>query len=141
MTWLRSRQTVIILSLLTFMVMLARIFLDFRYVAVEFEAAEAVMPFTLPYTIVGALIFGGWAGALIGAHDGRRWSMVALLVFALLTLSLGASTVFYLCPTPCTSAGGMLADVTSWGGFALGALSALSLGLALWQKEPVGAVV
>jgi hypothetical protein len=102
--WLRSGRAVVLLSTLSLLVMLERIFLDFRYVALEMEAPQAYMPFTAPYMVAAFLIIGGWLLALLAAVQGSRSAPIPLLLFNALGVFFAVSTVAILCPTPCQTA-------------------------------------
>lgn len=111
--WLWRGQTAIVLSAVTLLLFLERIFLDFRYVALEMEAVTDIMPFTAPYMAVSFVVFGLWLWGLMAAVRGKRGAFITLLLFNLLALLLAVSTLVYLCPTPCQT-GAPLADIIDW---------------------------
>lgn len=115
-------------SAILFLLFIERLFLDFRYVSLEMEAVDAILPFTAPYMAVAFVILGLWLWALLSAIRDRRTAFLPLLGFNLLGLIFGLATVLILCPTPC-STGAPLADVLDWAMVLIGAGSALSAGL------------
>jgi len=131
MSWLKKSNTVVILSTLSLLLMLERVFLDFRYVALEMEAPNAMMPFTAPYMAFALVIFGGWIWALLGAQRGGRGALIALLAFSLLNLVFGVSTVAVLCPTPCQTAA-PITDILVYAQIVVSPAAMLSAVLARW---------
>jgi hypothetical protein len=129
LTTLQSRRTAVILSALTLLLFMERIFLDFRYVALEMEAVDAVMPFTAPYMGVAFLVIGGWIWGLLAAQNGKRGALITLLLMNLLAVLFGVGTLVFLCPTPCAT-GAPIADVLDWTMTVVGIAAALSAGLA-----------
>lgn len=132
--WMQSTRTAILLSAATYVLFLERLFLDFRYVALEMEAVDAIMPFTAPYMGISLIIFGGWLWALLTAVQGKRGVFILMLVFNLLALLLGVSTLLFLCPTPCAT-GAPLADILDWTLSAVALLAAISARMAFWGTQ------
>jgi hypothetical protein len=136
--WLQRTGTAVTLSTVTLLLFLERIALDFRYVSLEFEAVDAVMPFTAPYVVVSFVIFGAWIWGLLAAVQGRRGGLIAMLACNLIALALGVSTVLFLCPTPCQT-GAPLADIIDWGIVAVGLTAIVSAGMAFWGRRSLQA--
>lgn len=132
--WLQSTRTAVTLSTLALLLFLERVILDFRYVSLEMEAVDAIMPFTAPYMVVAFFIFGFWVWALLAAVQGKRGAFITLLVFNLLTVLFGASTVLFLCPTPCQT-GAPLADIIDWSMIVIGLAGALSAGTNFRRRQ------
>jgi hypothetical protein len=78
--WLQRTGTAVTLSTVTLLLFLERIVLDFRYVSLEFEAVDAIMPFTAPYMLVALVIFGAWIWGLLAAVQGKRGALIVMLV-------------------------------------------------------------
>ena len=130
MNWLQNSRITIGLSTVTFLLFMERVFLDFRFVSLEMEAVDAIMPFTLPYMVAALFIFGGWIVALLFAVEGRRMAFGVLLGFNLLTIVFGLSTLLILCPTPCQT-GFPIADTLDWSMLIVGIVAAVSSFVAL----------
>lgn len=126
---IQDTGTAVTLSTVAFLLLLERVFMDFRYVSLEMEAARDIMPFTAPYMAFAFVIFGLWLWALLAAVQKKRRALMGLLVFNLLTLLFGASTLVVLCPMPCQT-GAPISDVLDWAMLVIGAISALSAGMA-----------
>lgn len=133
--WLQNNRTAVALSAVTFVLFLERLFLDFRYVSLEMEAVNAIMPFTAPYMGISAIIFGLWLWALLAAVQGKRGAYITMIVMNLLAALLGVSTLVYLCPTPCPT-GAPLADLLDWPMSVIALAAALSAGLAYIASRP-----
>jgi hypothetical protein len=138
MNWLTKNNTVVTLSTVSLLLMLERVFLDFRYVALEMEAPNAMMPFTAPYMAFAFLIFGSWIWALLAAQQGRRGALIALLALSLLNLVFGVSTVAFLCPTPCQTAS-PITDILVYAQIVVSLAAMVSAGLARWGSAPMTA--
>ena len=104
MNLLKTTKTTVVLSSLSLLLILERILLDFRYVAVEMEASLDYMPFTLPYMVFAFVIIGGWIWALLAVVKGSRGSLIGLVAFNALNLFFSVSTMTTLCPLPCGTA-------------------------------------
>ncbi len=138
--WFHSMRAAVVLSAAAFLLFLERVFVDFRYVALEMEAVDALMPFTAPYMAVGLVLFGGWLWGLLAAVQGRRGALIALLAFNLLTAVFGAATLLILCPMPCQTAA-PLSDIIDWGMLLVGLAAAASALMALRggrSSQPAG---
>lgn len=133
MDWLQKNGTVITLSVVSLLLMLERSFLDFRYVALEMEAVDAIMPFTAPYMVFGFLLFGGWIWALLAAVQGKRGALILLLAFSLLNLVFGLLTITVLCPTPCQTAR-PITDLLVYAQIVVSLAAVVSAGLARWGR-------
>ena len=131
--WLKRTQTAVMLSTLTLLLFLERVFLDFRYVSLEMEGINDLMPFTAPYMAFALLIFGGWIWGLLAAVQGRRGALITLLAFNLLSLVFGVSTAAILCPTPCQTAF-PITDILVWLQIVVSLLAVVSAGMARWGK-------
>jgi hypothetical protein len=134
MDWLKRNRTVVTLSTVSLLLMLERVFLDFRYVALETEAPNAVMPFTAPYMAFAFLLFGGWIWALLAAQRGGRWALIVLVAFSLLNLVFGVSTIAILCPTPCQTAA-PITDILVYAQIVVSLAAILSAGAAWWETR------
>lgn len=138
MDWLKKNNTAVMLSTLSLLLMLERVFLDFRYVAMEMEAPRDMMPFTAPYLAFAFLVFGGWIWALLAAQRGGRGALIALLAFSLLNLVFGVSTVAILCPTPCHTAY-PITDILVYAQIVISLAAMVSAGLARWSAPAMTA--
>jgi hypothetical protein len=130
-TLLRANKTTTALSSLSLLLILERIFLDFRYVALEMEAPQAFMPFTLPYMVGAFLLIGGWIWALLAASKGSRAALIALAAFSALNLFFALSTMATLCPLPCQTAS-PITDILVILELVISVAAILSAGLAWW---------
>ena len=134
MNWLKTNGAVVTLSTVSLLLMLERVFLDFRYVALEMEAADAMMPFTAPYMAFAFLLFGGWICALLAAVQRKRGALIVLLAFSLLNLVFGVSTIAILCPTPCQTAA-PITDILVYAQIVVSLAAMLSAGVAWWETR------
>lgn len=132
--WLKNARTAVVLSAATNVLFLERIFLDFRYVSLEMEVVDAIMPFTAPYMGVSLVIFGAWLWGLLAAVQGKRGAFITLLVCNLLALLLGVSTLAFLCPTPCQT-GAPLADILDWSMSLVAFIAFVSAGVVFFGKR------
>lgn len=129
---MKRSTTVVALSTLSLLLMLERVFVDFRYVALEMEPLDAIMPFTAPYMVIAFLLFGGWIWALLASLRGARVALMALVGFSLLNLVFGLSTVAVLCPTPCQTAW-PIADILVYAQLLVSPVAMVSAALA-WRS-------
>ena len=134
--WMQSTGTAVTLSTVAFLLFLERVFMDFRYVSLEMEAAHDIMPFTAPYMAFAFVIFGLWMWALLAAVQKKRRALIGLLVFNLLALLFGVSTLVVLCPMPCQT-GAPISDILDWAMLVIGSVSALSAGMAFRAAREV----
>jgi hypothetical protein len=133
MEWLKNNRTMVTLSVLSLLIMLERVFLDFRYVAQEMESVDAIMPFTAPYMAFAFLLFGGWIWALLAAVQGKRGALIPLLALNLLNLVFGVLTITTLCPTPCQTAW-PITDILTYVQIVVSLAAMASLGLVRWGR-------
>lgn len=131
---LRSARIAVVLSAATYVLFVERLFLDFRYVSLEMEAVDAIMPFTAPYMGISLIIFGLWMWGLLAAVQEKRGAFISLLVFNLLALLLGVSTLLFLCPTPCQT-GAPLADILDWSMSAIAIAASISAVMVYFGKR------
>ncbi len=132
MNLLRSERTIVLLSALSLIVFIERVFLDFRYVALEMEAVQAYMPFTLPYMVAALPFFGGWIWALIAAARHWRAARVALMGYNIMGIVFAVGTMTTLCPLPCQTAW-PVSDVLIIVQFVISVFAVLSI-LAGWSE-------
>lgn len=104
MNLLRTERAIVVLSALSLLVFLERVFLDFRYVALEMEPLLAYMPFTLPYMVAAFVFFGGWVWALLAVTRHWRVARIPLVGFSMMGIVFAVSTMTTLCPMPCQTA-------------------------------------
>lgn len=131
---LRNTRIAVVLSAVTYVLFVERLFLDFRYVSLEMEAVDAIMPFTTPYMGVSLIIFGVWIWGLLAAVQEKRGAFIMLLVCNLLALLLGVSTLAFLCPTPCQT-GAPLADILDWSMSAIAIAASVSAVMVYFGKR------
>lgn len=136
---LQREQAAVVLSVLTLLLFLERIALDFRYVALEMEGVNDIMPFTAPYMAVVFVVFGSWIWGLLAAARGKQGAFLTLLLFNLLGLLFAGSTLLFLCPTPCQT-GAPLADILDWSLSVLSIAASVSAVLAFQSLKQTLAV-
>jgi hypothetical protein len=107
---LRSSDMTLALSSAALLSFLGRTFIDYGYV---FPESGVTMPDLLPITFGVLAYHGGWLLALIAAGRGRRGGQIAILVYNLLLLIFGVSTLTTFCPSPCRTAW-PLAEILIW---------------------------
>jgi len=110
----QNKGTAVTLSVFSLLLFLERILLDLRYVSLEFEARDAVMPFTAPYMVILFFLFGFWIKALLSGVQGKRAAFLTLSGFHLLNLAFAMATAAVLCPSPCSTAA-PITDILTWG--------------------------
>jgi hypothetical protein len=132
--WLSKNNVVATFSTLSILVMLERIFLDFRYVALEMEAPLDIMPFTLPYMAFTFLVLGGWLWALLASVKGCRGALIALIVFNAFNLFFSVITMITLCPLPCGTAA-PIGDMLIIAGLVISIAAIISASVSWWSKR------
>ena len=121
------------LSLLAFLTMLGRAFLEFRFVpevANGLTTAGSVGMFLLQ-TLA---FFGVWIWALVGMVQGRKGWTIALLVFNLITGLGGVFTTTVLCPSPCRTFWPTI-EMAVWANILLGLAAAAAVAVRLRQPR------
>jgi hypothetical protein len=137
---LQNTRTAVVLSAVTNVLFLERVLLDFRYVSLEMEAVDAIMPFTAPYMGISLIIFGAWLWGLLAAVQDKRGAFITLLLCNSLALLLGVSTLAFLCPTPCQT-GAPLADVLDWSMSLVALVAIVSAGMVFFgNRQTIQAV-
>jgi len=90
-----------LLSGAAFLSFLGRTLLDFNIVYPEMGVQESDL-FSL--ISINLVLFAVWLWALMVAVRGSKRALVITLLFDILLLVYGLSTIFALCPTPCGTA-------------------------------------
>jgi hypothetical protein len=91
--WFNSPDGSIALSLLALLSLLARSYVDTRYILVE-DYADQGMGFVIVWILAFTLIIGGWIWALLAAARGSRRALIGMFVYALLTgVGAGAASI------------------------------------------------
>lgn len=96
-----NRNNLMLLSGAAFISFLGRTFLDFNIVYPEMGVQESEL---FGYIIFNLVFFAGWLWALMAAIQGSKRALIVTLLYDVLLLVFGLSTIFTLCPTPCGTA-------------------------------------
>lgn len=121
--WFSSLDGVLTLSILALLSLLARTFMDFRYVFPE-DMADLDVRATGWVIFFYSLIFGGWIWALLGSAGGSNPALIVNLVFNLLT-GLGAGLASYIFFRPFCSAARPVADISIAANLIFGLLASI----------------
>ena len=124
-------KAAILLSLAALLSFLGRTFLDFRFVYPEIGLTVSSLSSA---TLLNLAFFAGWIWALILASHSSRKAMYALLVFDLLLLLFGITTLTSFCPSPCPT-GWPLGEILIWSNLLIGVFS-IALGVMALRKNP-----
>jgi len=108
--WLISLDGILTLSTIALLSLMARTFMDFRYVFPE-DMANLNVRATGWVIFFYSLIFGGWIWALLAAQGGSSIAMLINLAFDLLT-GLGAGLASYIFFRPFCTAARPVADIS-----------------------------
>ena len=115
-TILKLHNLVLIFSSAAMLSFLGRSFLDYGYVFPEFGIG---MPDLFFVTVGELAFFGGWLWALIAAGGASRRGLIGLLVYNVLLLLFGISTLTSLCPSPCGTVW-PLGEILIWSNVVIG---------------------
>ena len=127
----RIWKAAILLSLAASLSFLGRTFLDFRFVYPEIGLT---VPSLSIATFLNLAFFTGWIWALILASHSSRKAMYTLLVFDVLLLLFGISTLITFCPSPCPT-GWPLGEILIWSNLLIG-VSAIAFAVIALRRNP-----
>lgn len=96
-----KRNFLMLLSGAAFLSFLGRTLLDFNIVYPEMGVQESDL-FSL--ISINLILFAIWLWALMAAIQGNKRALGVTLLFDILLLVYGLSTIFAFCPTPCGTA-------------------------------------
>jgi hypothetical protein len=118
---LKSHDAALVFSSAALLSFLGRTFIDYGYV---FPETGITMPDLLPVTFGILAFYGGWLLALITAGRGSRSGLLAMLVYNVLLLIFGISTLTTFCPSPCRTAW-PLGEILIWSNLLIGIIATL----------------
>jgi hypothetical protein len=127
--WFISLDGVLTISILALLSLLARTFMDFRYVFPE-DMANLDTRATGWVIFFYSLIFGGWIWALLGSAGGSNPAMIVNLVFNALT-GLGGGLASYIFFRPFCRAARPVADISIAANLILGLLASVATAIFL----------
>jgi hypothetical protein len=131
--WFSTRSGVIILSAISLLLFIGRGFYDWRY---EYPKQDPAGSSALPAAVFYLAIIGLWLWGLLGAQQGSRGWLIALIVLSALLNVVGAIATFTIfCPPGCE--GWPTWQFWNWGEFVFGLLAAISA--ALHWRQPASA--
>lgn len=123
MEWLRDWRFVLAVGVVAFLAFLARAFIDWRFVYVEFTSADDPAG-TLAILVTYVALAAAWLWALVAVSHQRRAGAAGLLVLSLLLLvGIGIATPTALCPAPCPTEWAWGWEL-NWAGLVIGLLAA-----------------
>jgi hypothetical protein len=127
---LKSHDVALVFSSAALLSFLGRTFIDYGYV---FPESGITMPDLLPITFGVLAFYGGWLLALIAAGRRRRGGLIAILVYNVLLLIFGISTLTTFCPSPCRTAW-PLGEILIWSNLLIGIAATLLTARQLMNK-------
>jgi hypothetical protein len=135
--WILSRNGAVILSGLTLLSQLWRGFLDAMFVLPVDFGDEGTLQLA---AIIFSLVFAGWGLAIWSAAQGSRRGLIATFAInALMLLAVPVGWLLFYCPADCRADAGIF-NLANTLNLALGALSAVALGVQLWPGRPQAVV-
>jgi hypothetical protein len=130
-TWNAAR----ILSAAAFLSLLARTFVDYRFVYAELDLDAGAFGFAILFHLA---LFGGWVWALVAASHARRRVMYVLLAYAVLVVVFGVYTATTLCPSPCRT-GWPVGEISIWSNILIGVPAAALAALSAFRRRRAAA--
>jgi hypothetical protein len=126
----------ITLSTVALLTFLGRGFMDWRY---EFPQQDPTGAFDIPGALAYMALAGIWIWGLLGAAQGGRRSLVALLILALiLDVMLAIATYFIFCPPWTGCEGWPNAWLWNWANLVTGLLAVGATALQLRRSQLAG---
>lgn len=120
----------LILSAAALLSLLARTFVDYRFVYDELGFDGGALGFAI---LMHLAVFGSWIWALVAGSHARRWAMYVLLGYDLLVAVFGLYTMTTLCPSPCRT-GWPVGEITIWSNLVVGVPAALLAAMSLFRR-------
>lgn len=125
MEWLRSWRFIFAIGVVAFLAFLARAFIDWRFVYVEFLSADDQVG-TLAFLVTYLALVAAWIWALLATFQQRRGGAIGVLVLSLVLLvGIGIATPTAFCPSPCDTIWPWGWEV-NWAGLVIGAVAAVA---------------
>jgi hypothetical protein len=123
MDWRRSWTVLLGLAVVAFMAFLARAFIDWRFVYVEFLSADDQAG-TLAFLVAYLALAAAWLWALGAVAQRRRAGAAGVLALSLVLLvGIGIATPTAFCPAPCPTEWAWGWEL-NWAGLVTGLLAA-----------------
>jgi hypothetical protein len=123
MEWLRGWRFVFAIGVVAFLAFLARAFIDWRFVYVEFLSADDQAG-TLAFLVSYLALVAAWLWALVAVAQRSRAGAAGVLVLSLLLLvGIGIATPTAFCPAPCPTAWTWGWEL-NWAGLVIGLVAA-----------------
>ncbi len=134
-TWFISLNGAIVLSLVAYLTVLGRTFVDFRYLIPEMYPSAG--PGLVGLGIVAfTAFFGSWVWVLLAAARGGRGGLIAVLVYYLFfTFFSGLYSLLFLCPSTCPSSQPLM-EIALWANLITGLLASVTVGSQLREAAP-----
>ncbi len=130
MAWFTSPNGATVLSLMAYLTVLGRTFVDFRYLIPEMYPSAGPGPLGLAIAAYAAF-FGSWVWALLAAASGGRGGLIAVLVYNLIfTFFSGLYSLLFLCPSTCPSSQPLM-EIALWANLITGLLASVAVGSRL----------
>ena len=126
----RMRTAALTLSAAALLSLLARTFVDYRFVYGELGFDARALGLTM---LVHLAICGSWIWALVAASHARRWAMSVLLGYDLLVVAFGLYTMTTLCPSPCRT-GWPMGEVSIWSNLLIGVPAAVFAAMMVFRR-------
>jgi hypothetical protein len=134
-TWFISLKGALVLSAIALFTELWRAFVDllvpvYPFWTEPFKGAGMVFLVTMLY----AILFAGWAWALLQALRGGRGALIAAFIINLFfLLAVPVGTLVAYCPSPCATLWPLM-ETANWVNLIFGLLAAIALALQLRYK-------
>jgi hypothetical protein len=133
--WFTSLKGAVVLSAIALFTELWRAFVDllvpvYPFWTEPFKGAGMVFLVTMLY----AILFAGWAWALLQALRGGRGALIAAFIINLFfLLAVPVGTLVAYCPSPCATLWPLM-ETANWVNLIFGLLAAIALALQLRYK-------
>ncbi len=134
-TWFTFLNGATALSLIAYLTVLGRTFVDFRYLIPEQYPSAA--PGLVGLGIVAfTAFFGSWVWVLLAAARGGRGGLIAALGYNLFfTFLSGVYSLLVLCPSTCPSSRPLM-EIALWANLIIGLLACVAVGSRLRAVAP-----
>ena len=134
MEWLRSWRSLLGISVVAFLAFLARAFINWRFVYVDFIDADDSLG-ALAFLAAEVALAAVWVWALLAVSHRRRSGAFGVLVLSLaLLVGNGVATPLVFCPAPCPTEWAWGWE-SNWAGLVIGLVAAAAAFARVTARE------
>ncbi len=123
-------SAVLFLSAASLLSFLARTFIDYGYVYQEFNISIAMLGMV---TLFNLAFFGGWIWGIVAVSHNSRRAIFVLLIYNVLLVLFGVSTILAFCPSPCRTAW-PVSEIAIWSNLIIGIPATLVVARKLFER-------